>query len=45
MYAGLPFTVTVTVSNTVGIWPEAKDGAVLQVSPPWPRLAGARSMP
>jgi hypothetical protein len=44
MYAGLPFTVTLTPSSEVGIWPEANDDALLQVSP-LAALDGARLAP
>src|SRR5580704_2399859 len=43
--AGFPFTVTLTPLSCVGINPEAKDGAVLQITPAAGVDAGTRFTP
>src|ERR1700686_4069060 len=44
MNAGFPLTVTLTLPSEVGIFPDAKSGALLHVNP-LARLAGARFSP
>src|SRR6202044_2666591 len=43
--AGLLLTVTLTPPSCVGIWPLAKEGAVLQMTPAEGVLAGTRFVP
>src|ERR1700761_7686933 len=45
MYAGFPFTITLTPFREVGIWPWAKDAAVDQKKPPAGVALGTRFVP